>query len=96
MVLIICQYISYLIYSSSDTIQNNLEFVLIPEVFRYSHFVWKQTGILLLEKSLDSLLRCLLKVKKKGKKVNNWSKHFTVLDIDELLGNQIITIILML
>ena len=34
--------------------------------------------------------------KKKGKKVNNWSKHFTVLDIDELLGNQIITIILML
>ena len=34
--------------------------------------------------------------KKKGKKVNNWSKLFTVLDIDELLGNQIITIILML
>ena len=56
----------------------------------------EQTGILLLEKSLDSLLRYLLKVKKKRKKVNNWSKHFTVLDIDELLGNQIITIILML
>ena len=56
MVLIVCQYIIYLIYSSSDTIQNNLEFVLIPEAFKYSHFVWKQTGILLLEKSFLGLL----------------------------------------
>ena len=40
MVLIVCQHIIYLIYSSSDTIQNNLEFVLILEAFKYSHFVW--------------------------------------------------------
>ena len=51
---------------------------------------------LVIGKEFRLLAKMSFESQKKGKKVNNLSKLFTVLDIDELLGNQIITIILML
>ena len=67
MVLIVFQHIIYLIYSSSDTIQNNLEFVLIQEVFKYSHFVWKHNWNLVIGKEFKLLAKMSFESQKKRK-----------------------------